>query len=249
MKKSIHILIVFTGLLLLLCSGVFAQKDFVPEKTLTTESNTLNYKLAGKQYYNMVVPSGSVFLFDEWKEGYVKLINGDRYDNLSLRYNIFYDELIQVNNRSVSMIMLDKNTISEFGFYNMQNGETMTFTKMYFPKNPDGDYYFNALYTGNLKLVVRHRSLEEETNMYKDAYGMMRNTKFNTYQNYYVILPGDQFERLRLKRRSFVELFSPDREQRKEIKRILRRNRLNFRNDEETIQAVKLVDEAFFPGK
>ncbi len=246
MKKSIYILIIVTGFSLLLGSELHAQNRFVPEKELTTESNTLNYKLAGKQYYNMVVPSGSVFLFNDWKEGYVKLINGDRYDNLSLKYNIYFDEVIQVNNRSVSMIMLDKNTVSEFGFYNEQNGETMTFTKMYFQKNPEGDYYFNCLYSGNLKLVVRHRSLEEETNMYKDSYGMMRNSKFNVYKNYYVIFPGDQFERLRLKRRSFVDLFPGSKETRKEIKRILRRNRIYFRTDEETIRAVKLVDEAFY---
>jgi len=249
MKKLIYISIIFTGIFLLMVSEVYAQKDFVPEKKLTTESNTLNYKLAGKQYYNMVVPSGTVFLFNEWKDGYVKLINGDRYDDLSLKYNIFYDELIQVNNRNMSMIMLDKNTISEFGLYNEQNGKTMVFVKMYFPKNPDGDYFFNPLYDGNLKLVVRHRSIEEETSMYKDAYGMMRNSKYNTYEYYYVIFPGNRFERFRLKRRSFLDLFSGDRDTKKEVRRILRRNHIYFQSDEETIQAVKLVDEAFYSNR
>lgn len=247
MNKPIHILIIFAGIFILLGTGAQAQKRFVPEIELTTESNTLNYKLAGKQYYNMVVPSGSVFLFDEWKDGYIKLINGDRYDNLSLKYNIYYDELIQINNRSVSMIMLDKSTISEFGFYDVLNGEPMVFTKMYFPKNPDGDYYFNCLYSGNLKLVVRHRSIEEETNMYKDSYGIMRNNKFNVYQYYYVIFPDNRFERLRLKRRSFVELFQ-GKEDKKEVRRILRHNHIYFRNNEETIQAVKLVEAEFFPS-
>ena len=246
MRKLIHTAIIFTGVLLLMVSGVHAQKGFVPEKKLTTESNTLNNKLAGKQYYNMVVPSGSVFLFNDWKDGYVKLINGDRYDDLSLKYNIFYDELIEINNRSVSMIMLDKNTISEFGFYNEQNGETMVFTKMYFPKNPDGDYFFNPLYDGNLKLVVRNRSLEEETNIYKDAYGIMRNTVFNIHKYYYLIFPDNHFERFNLKRRSFLDLFSGDKETKKEIRRILRRNQIFFQSDEETIQAVKLVEEKFY---
>jgi len=244
-KRMKRKLIITACIFLLIVVEASAQKGFVPVKELTTESNTLNYKLAGKQYYNTIIPSGTVFLYNDWEDGYVQLINGDRYDNLSLKYNIYLDELIEINNRSVTMIMLDKNTISEFGFYNQKNDEPTVFKKMYYPKNPDGDYYFNPLYEGNLKLVVRYRSLEEETGLYKDSYGIMRNTKYSSYQYYYVIFPDNRFEKFKLKRRSFVELFE-GKEVKKEIRRILRRNDIFFRNDQQTIKAVQLVEEAFY---
>ena len=71
----------------------------------------------------------------------------------------------------------------------------------------------------------------------------MQNTIFNLHTNYYIIFPGDDFERFRLKRRSFIDLF-PDNK--KEVRRILRKNRILFENEMQTIEAVKLVEEALF---
>lgn len=235
-------LIIATSILLLGFATSEAQKKFVPEKQLTTESNSLNYKLPGKQYYNMYVPSGTIFLDNEWREGYLILKNGDRYDNVSLKYNTFLDELIHINNRTVSMIMLDKNTIDEFGFYR-ENAEPQTFKKMVFPKVPKGEYFFNTLYSGKLKLVVWYRSIEEQTTPYKDNYGLLQNTRFSLHANYYIIFPGDDFERFRLKRRSFTDLF-PDNK--KEVRRLLRKNHILFENELQTIEAVKLVEEALY---
>ena len=246
MKKLMYILILCTGIFLLNASVVQAQKRYIPEQVLTTRSNTLNHKLVGKQYYAMIVPDGSVFLFDEWKTGYVILDNGDRYDDLSLKYNIYYDELIHINDRSLNMIMLDKNTISEFGFYDVGGGESMVFTKTTFPQEQDEKYYFRQMYNGKLKLVVRHKSLEEQTLPYKDKYGLMRNTTYNTYTDYYLVFPENRFEKFNLKRRSFVDLFAGDKERKKEVKRLLRQNHIYFENNLETIRAVSLVEEAFY---
>ena len=246
MKTSKYILIIITGIFLLLGTGATAQKRFVLEKPLTTESNTLNYKLAGKQYYNMIVPSGSVFLYNDWQDGYVKLINGDTYENLSLKYNIFLDELIQINNRSVSMIMLDKNIIQEFGFYHTIDGDSMVFIKMNSEKNPKEEHYFQLLHSQNLKLLILHRSVEEETTLYKDKYGYLRNTVFKPRTIYYLVFPRDRFEKFKLKRKSFLNLFPKSRK--KEIRRLLRRNRITFQSDEEAVQAVQLVEEMFYSG-
>ena len=235
-------LIIATSILLLGFATSEAQKKFVPEKQLTTESNSLNYKLPGKQYYNTYIPSGTIFLNNEWQDGYLILKNGDRYDNVSLKYNTFLDELIHINNRTVSMIMLDKNTIAEFGFYR-KNSEPQSFTKMTFTKTPKGEYFFNTLYSGKLKLVVWYRSIEEQTTLYKDNYGKLQNTRFNLYTNYYIIFPGNDFERFRLKRRSFIDLF-PDNK--KDVRRILRKNHITFSYEEQTIQAVRLVEEALY---
>jgi len=246
MKKSIYILILFAGIFLLNASGLHAQKRYVFEKKITTESNTLNYKLSGKQYYNKIIPSGTVFLFDEWKKGYVTLVNGDRYDDVSLKYDIFSDELIEINNRTVTMIMLDKNTISEFGFYNSEDGDSMVFVKTHFEKNPEEEHYFQLLYSGSLKFLIQHRSFEEETTLYKDQYGYLRNTIFNHEATYYLVFPGNRFEKFKLKRWSFIDLFSDNKERKKEVRRLLHQNRISVQTNQDAIRAVKLVEERFY---
>ncbi len=239
MKRTNYISFIIAGILLLIGSDLAAQKNYKPERELTTESNSLNYKIPGNQYYNMIVPAGSIFLFNDWEDGYLTLVNGDRYDDLSLKYNLYTDELIHINNRSVSMIQVDKNTIAEFGFY-LGDNKDMIFRQMYFPKYPGGNYFFEILYEGNLTLGVRHRSMEEQTSTYKDAYGMLRNSVYNIHEYYYVIFPENQFERFRLNRRSFADVF-PDHK--KEVKRLLRQNHLRINNTSEAIQAIKLVEE------
>lgn len=235
-------LIIVASLFMLIVSATSAQEEYVTVRKLTTESNSLNYKLPGKQYYNMIVPSGSVFLYNDWKDGYLKLQNGDNYDHISLKYNIYYDDLITFNDRTATMIMLDKNTIEEFGLY-QNNGELQVFKKMYFSNYPMGEYFFKSLYDNNLKLAVRYKSQEEETSLYKDAYGRLRNTSFKATSLYYIIFPDHQFKRFSLKRRSFVNMFSQNK---KTVRRVLRKNHILFKNEIQTIQAVKLVEEALF---
>lgn len=238
-------LIILASVFLLMVVEVTAQKKYIPIKELTTESNSLNYKLPGKQYYNMIVPSGTVFLYNDWKDGYVKLINGDRYDSLSLKYNIYYDELIHINNRSLIMIMLDKDVISEFGFYN-QNNEPSIFKKMYYPGTPKGEYYFQELYNNRLKLLIWSRSIEEQTSPYKDSYGILRSSQYNVHSRYYLVFPDGRFEKFNLKRRSFLSMFPDDK---KTVRHLLRKNHIFFNNDKQTIQAVKLVEETLYSDR
>lgn len=210
--------------------------------TLTTEANSTRYKLPGKQFYPLYVPAGSEFLNNEWQSGYVILENGDRHDSLWLKINSYKNELIWLHSRSSSLIELDKDAVKAFGIYS-ETGHLMVFQKLEMNKTPKGTYFFRMLHDGNLKLAIWYRTTEDRVPTYKDKYGYLRNTNFVTRSNYFLIFPGNDFERFRLTRASFLSLFG---ENKKEVRKILRKNKVHLLGEEEFTQAVRLIEKELY---
>ena len=230
------------GLFVLICSFARAQKPYNVEVELTTESNTVNYKLPGKQFYPIYVPSGSEFYDDQWMRGYLILENGDRYDSLLFKYNTFRDELITLNNRTRIFIMLDKDAISEFGLYERPSF-TKRFVKMDLDKIPKGEHYFYVPYSGKLKFAIWYRTLEETTSPYKDKNGFLQISNYKLGPNYYLRFPDGHFEKFKLKRRSLILLF-PD--QKREIRRMLRKERNWVKTEYDAARAVQQIEEKYY---
>jgi len=232
----------FLGLLVLIMLSVQAQRPYNVNVELTTESNTINYKLPGQQFYPIYVPSGSEFYDDQWMIGYVILENEDRYDSLMLKYNTYRDEIITVNDRARTMIMLDKDAITEFGLYEMP-GVTKRFKKMDLDKIPKAEHYFNLPYDGNLKFAVWYRTLEETTAPFKDKNGYLQISDFVLRHNYYILFPDGQFEKFKLNRQSLIQLF-PDHK--REIRRMLRRDRNWVKTEDDAARAIEMIEKQFF---
>lgn len=237
-----------TGVLLclFLLIGIFvqAQRPFNVDVELTTASNTINYKLPGKQFYPIYVPSGSEFYDDQWMRGYVILENEDRYDSLFLKYNTFKDELISLNGRTRTMIMLDKDAITEFGLYETP-GHTKRFKKMELDKVPKGEHFFNVPYDGRLKFTVWYRTLEEQTAPFKDKNGFLQVSNFILRQQYFVRFPDGHFEKFKLSRGSLMALFP---EYKREIRRMLRKDRNWVKSEANAARAIQMIDQQFFAG-
>ncbi len=230
------------SLLLLIGIVAQAQRPFNVDVELTTNSNTINYKLPGKQFYPIYVPSGSEFYDDQWMRGYVILENEDKYDSLFLKYNTFKDELVSLNGRTGTMIMLDKDAIMEFGLYETP-GFTKRFKKMELDKVPKGEHYFNVPYNGNLKLTVWYRTLEEQSAPFKDKNGFLQVSTYVLRLQYFVRFPDGHFEKFKLNRGSLLALF-PD--SKREIRRILRKDRNWVKTEASAARAIELIDKQFY---
>lgn len=218
------------------------QKSTITNIELDTASNTINYKIPGKRFFAIYVPSGSEFFDNEWKPGYLILENGDKYDNLHLKYNTLKDELITLNNRTSTLIMIDKDAVSEFGLY-YDNHQTLRFKKYSFNKGAKESLYFNVLYEGQIKLLVWQRTIEEKTSPYKDRNGYLQVSQYNLRPQNYTLFPDGSFERFRFKRRSFLSLFDDTK---KEIRRLLRKNKIHLRDQSDYIQAIQLIESEYY---
>lgn len=237
-----HISTVITCALFIFLSALAtAQNPYNVEIELTTASNSVNYKLPGKQFFPVYVPLGSEFFDEAWREGYVVLENGDRYENLNLKYNTFKDELITINDRTRVMVLLDKDAISEFGFYSATKNQR--FVKMYFNKVPSGDHYFMTQHDGSLKYAIWYRTQDVATTPYRDKNGYLQMSEFEMSLNHYVCFPDNDFKKFKLNRRSLVLLF-PD--QKKEIRRMLRKERNRVKTISEATRAIEIIDREYF---
>jgi hypothetical protein len=230
-------------LFILLIVGATAQEIYNPWELFTTESNTLNHKLTGKKYHFHSVLQGTVYLDDEWRKGALTLENGDRYDSIYMKYNTYLEELIVYNERTGAIFMPDKSIISEFTLDTGNQGPGL-FRKIYFGKYPKGEHYFNVLYEGEeLKLFVWHKTDEVKISLYKDEYGLMRDSEFRMSTTYFLVFPDNDIRKITPTRGSFVQLFP---EQKKSVRRLLRKNHVSFESNSKIIQAVRLIENEFF---
>ncbi|MCE4562865.1 hypothetical protein INQ51_00960 [Maribellus sp. CM-23] len=237
----IQLRIIITCLLIFAGVQIHAQIT-IQGFTLTTEANSTKYKLPGKQFYPLYVPSGSEFMDNKWQFGYVILENKDRYDSLRLKFNTYKNEIIWLHNRSMSMIELDKNVIKEFGFYS-ETGNLLSFQKLHPGDDPEDTHYFKMLYDGKLKIAILHYTIEKKVSAYRDKLGFMRNTSFEMRTDNYLIFPGNDFERFKFKRTSFLNLFGVKK---KEVRRVLRQNQVRLSQEKDFIRAISVIEKELY---
>lgn len=221
---------------------VSAQEFYNSVNPLTTKSNTLNYKLTGKQYYFLSTLNGTVYFNDNWVSGKLKLENGDRYDSVYIKLNTFLEDLVAYNERTGAVFVVDKSIIDEFEM-EFEKGQKFLFRKVVFDRAPKGEHYLNVLYDGRVKLYAWHRTLEVQTSTYKDNYGLLRDSEFRAEIVYWLVFPDNSIHRVAMKRRSFLQLFP---EQKRTLRRSFRKNRVYFYTPEHLVQAARILEQEMF---
>jgi len=241
---NLQLKILFTIVFASMMFSAVCQEFHAPITSLTTKSNTLNYKLSGSQYYFFSSLEGSAYLNDDWVRGSVILENGDRYDSLLLKLNTFTEDLITFNERIGAVAIIDKFIVDEFTMDTDKSSENL-FRKMYFDKYPKGEHYFNMLYEGKLKLLCWYYTFEKKTSTYKDVAGITRDSYYKLSPIYFIEFPDNTLVKVKSTRKSLINLFP---EQKKRIRKLLRKNKIHFysKNTSELARAVNLIETEFF---
>lgn len=241
MKPQIKILMIILSCALASMSE--AQNSTFNWDVLGENSNRLEGKLAGLTYRIPPLANSTHFLQDRWVDGKILLEDGDLFDNVRIRYLAFDDELVAYNPNLKQLFIVDKEKVTSFTF-NYPQGQQI-FVKLYFDAFVDAGYrYFDLKYEGSRWLVAFHYIYEEKTSIYRDAYGKLRDSRLKPKKTYFMYFPQEeQFRRVQDKRRWFVRLFP---ENKREVRRMFRRNNLRRFDEKEMVQAFQLLDEAGF---
>jgi hypothetical protein len=241
MKPQIKIL--WVVLSCLLTSAGMAQNSTIDWEVLNENSNRLEGKLTGLSYRIPPLANSTHFLQDKWVDGSILLEDGDLFENVRIRYLSFRDELVAYNPNLKLLFIVDKEKVNSFTFIYPQGQQK--FVKLYFDAFVDGGYrYFDVKYQGTRWLVAFHYIYEEKTSVYRDAYGKLRDSRLKPKKTYFMYFPHDeQFRRVQEKRRWFVKLFP---ENKREVRRLFRRNNLRRFDEKQMVQAFQLLDEAGF---
>jgi hypothetical protein len=132
--------------------------QIITQKNIYNLSDT-EPKLTG-ELFRPVLPVDEITYFNsEWLPGDIYLSNGEVVRNKYLRYNGLMDELFWLESRSKNVIKLDKESILQFHFYNLNGDSTVCFRKIKVKKNSvsdSSDVFGQVMYNGNLSLFVQH---------------------------------------------------------------------------------------------
>lgn len=223
-----------------------AQNSGIPISNMGKDSNRLQGKLTGEVYYLSPISNTNYFLQKDWREGSITLKDGDVFENIRMRYMAFGDELVAYNANNHSLFVVDKYTVKEFIFYS--SVETGGKTQLKFI-NLDSLHllfnrtYFQELYSGTSKLLCFHQIEQEKVSPYIGAGGKMFDVEFRLKTMYFILSKEKGISKIQIKNRSLYSFYP---EHKKEIKKLLRKNRINIIDESSAIQAVETLDSAGF---
>ncbi len=239
-RKALFKLLVVLPVAFLTVS-VGAQDSNFNWDALGENSNRLEGKLTGTIYYLPPLETSKHFFYEGWKEGTVLLEDADIFTGLRLSYLARGDELVIYNPNLRQLFIADKEKVKSFTVQLLH--EEHKFVKLYYDAIFGGHRYFQLLYDGTRKFLAYHYVYEEKISVYRDEQGKLRDTRLKLKTNYYLYSSDTGFKNLQTKRRSFVRLFP---ENKREVRRIFRRNKLRIFNESEMVRAFQVLDDAGF---
>jgi hypothetical protein len=209
-----------------------ADSIFAPK--LTGES-FLEKKYKGDQFYNK-----------DWVKADILLSTGVMVYNVNINYNGLVDQLIWLNPYSLGKFIIDKLSVSDFWFKNAA-GATIHFKRIK-TEQPTYDYssdvFVQVAVEGKLSLYIQRRIHIFNSENYYQGSNLYSIDLVEPKPLYYIKLPSNHYCLMtNFHRRPFLKLF-PD--QKKVIDKAIKRNHLNFKNEENFTKIIELLNKEVF---
>jgi hypothetical protein len=181
------------------------------------------------------------FYQQDWKVSTVTLTDGDVFENVKLRYLAYGDQIVAYNDNMRTLFKIEKETVKQFTYKNEETNTEMKFVNVCSEENFNGCRFFQELYSGNSKLMAFHFVEDIKVSPYTDKHGIMRDSEYRMNTSYFLFNDELGLIRIQKSRRSFIKNFQ---EKKREIKRLLRKNKQIIIDENSMIQAFTLLDEA-----
>ena len=235
---KIYVLII---LAFLICGTTMAQKTGFYWYDLNENSNRLQGKLKGEVYYTNYVANEFHFYHDTWVDATLTLIDGDVLENVKLRYLAYGDEIIGFNQNVGTLFKIEKETVKQFEYKDTKNATQVKFINLCSDSLFNGCRFFEELYSGNSELLAFHYVEQVKVHPYKDQFGLLRDSEFRLNISYFMHDESQGLVRLHRSKRSLVRNFPLNK---KEIRKLLRQNKLAVLDQNTFVQAFGLIDQA-----
>ncbi|WP_319501128.1 hypothetical protein [uncultured Draconibacterium sp.] len=230
----------YTGVFLgvLLAFIVQAQDMGIDTYNLNSESNSLQGKMLG-EVLTLSAEVNSYFLYpSDWVPGSVKFVNGNVFENLQLRYQAYTDELISYNDNGRFLYLVEKELVESFSF---QDGpKTRKFVRLTKNNNQQTNMYLEELYKGAVSLMVNWYIYEQSVSPYKDRNGVLRAVEYKLNKDYYLYTEQDGLTKIRLNRAALLSRFP---ENQKQIRKLLRQDKIRVNSELSMVNALRLLNE------
>lgn len=227
--------IVYTTLFLLVltfASSAFAQET--PAKNWDVE------KIKGVRQLPYPSYMGFPYFTDTWVLGKIEMENGIVIDSLNLRYSSYKDELIYYNKDAVAQIVIDKHSLKGFSFTG-KNGDNHIFRKLYYDDYQKSDRYFEVLSDGETSLLAFRKVSLDTSTPYKENSEVLKNMVYNLNYSFYFYSPEKGYLSVRMNQLALLSKF--DKLSQKQIKKLLRKNKIRITGEESFVTAWKIVEK------
>lgn len=222
----------------------FGQPTGLYNPNLKQSSNNLNGKIAGEIYYLNPKANNYFFLHKEWVKGSVVFKTGEVFENIDLRYQAFNDELITFNENNRVLVKIDKEKVKEFTLNfsdSDENATNPTFVNIDSVSIFVNTNYFECLYRGTVMLLVSSRVIEKKVTPYNDSNGEFRDSEFILRKASFIYSIQNGLNRITYSNHSVANVYP---EQKREIKKILRQNKIKISDAKSATNALEILDKA-----
>lgn len=158
---------VYTIFLIITFQNLAGQKSF---STANIDLKSSELCLTGELFTPDQIIEGTTYFNSEWLPGDIYLSNGEVVRNKLIKYNGLLDELFWQEPKSKNVIKLDKESILQFHFQNLDGDSTIYFRKIKVKKNAVADsseFFGQVVYEGSLSLFVLHIHKFEKTELFR----------------------------------------------------------------------------------
>ena len=158
---------VYTIFLIISFQNLAGQKSF---STANIDLKSSELCLTGELFTPDQIIEGTTYFNSEWLPGDIYLSNGEVVRNKLIKYNGLLDELFWQEPKSKNVIKLDKESILQFHFQNLDGDSTVYFRKIKVKKNAVADsseFFGQVVYEGSLSLFVLHIHKFEKTELFR----------------------------------------------------------------------------------
>jgi len=200
-------------------------------------------QIKGTRHISYPTAHGSPYLNEKYLSGEIELINGVNIGNLKLRYSCYRDQLIYYNPEISAQIVIDKFSLKGFSMID-SSGIKRIFRQLYYNGFNPGNRFFEILVESKISLLAYREVILETVPPYMDNLGKLNNVTYQQAFSYFLYDPVRGFEPIRINKNSLLSKFSQT--DRKQVVRMLRKNRIQIKDEKSIVMAWKLIEKQNF---
>jgi hypothetical protein len=189
-----------------------------------------------------LIGNANYFLQKDWVNASIVLKDGEEFKNINVRYMSYNDEIVAYNENNRKLFILDKSMVRQFSYTDVMRPTGLTerkFVNLDSLQAPQSKTFFEEIYSGTPKLLVFHSIREKKVKPFTDASGRLADTVFEPESKYYIYSVAKGFVKINLRNRWFINVFT---ENKKEIRKQLRKAGINVKNEPTAVQALELLE-------
>lgn len=176
---------------------------------------------------------GSPFYLDDWVKGAVIMQNGQKAENIQLKFNAYENELL-MHQSNTRIVYIPKEQINSFSLLNPGTNREVIFQNLPHHKKADQKHFYKLLFKGTVSLYQDIIVVFEKAD-YQGGYSNDKTfDEFKTYSHYYYKSePDSEFHKLKTTSSSISKAFPGHSA---EIKKFIDREDINLKNEKDIVK-------------